>query len=342
MAYRRGFFIGGSAGCIEALLSIVQDLPRDFPAPILVVVHISPDSPGYLPEILSRRGQITAFNAADGMILRDGHIYIASPDRHILVNKRGEIETPRGPRENRSRPAIDPLFRSVALSFGSRAVGIVLSGGLDDGAAGLRAIKMCGGTAIVQDPADAIVDSMPINAMRSATVDYCVPASRIASLMSELAQEEPEGKLVALEGRERRQIEQEVEIAGVAKDGFAIQEFGAPSLFACPECHGALMRVRGDDPVRFRCHTGHAYSAESLLAELRETTEQAIWGAVRSLHEEAMLLGHFAEHWEDIDPTAAEEYRKQARAVLRRAEQVRGAPDEGSAASDQVQFGIRR
>ncbi|MBS0234812.1 MAG: chemotaxis protein CheB [Proteobacteria bacterium] len=331
MPYPRVFAIGASAGGIEALLAIVQDLPSGLPAPILIVVHISPDSPGYLPEILARNGPLPATNAVDGSLMQGGHIYVARPDRHLIVNKGGKIATPRGPRENRSRPAIDPLFRSVALSFGARAVGIVLSGGLDDGAAGLRSIKMCGGTAIVQDPADSIVDSMPMSAMRNATIDYCLPASEIAFRISELAHEEPERKLMAVEKQERKQIEREVAIAGKSSEGFAIREFGTPSIFTCPECHGALMRIRGDNPVRFRCHTGHAYTAETLLSELRETTEQAIWGAVRSLHEEAMLFDHIAEHWEEVDPVTAGYYRDQAKAMLARAEQIQRTTDEGYA-----------
>ncbi len=263
--------------------------------------------------------------------MQAGHIYVAPPDRHLLVDKLGKLETPRGPRENRSRPAIDPLFRSVALNFGARGVGIILSGGLDDGAAGLRAIKMCGGTTIVQDPADASVNSMPLSAMRNATIDYCLPASEIAFRMSELADQEPERKIMVVEKQDRRQIEREVAIAGKSTEGLAIREFGTPSIFTCPECHGALMRVRGDNPVRYRCHTGHAYTADTLLSELRETTEQAIWGAVRSLHEEAMLFDHLAGHWEDLDLQTAKDYREQARAILLRADQIQRTTDEDPA-----------
>jgi two-component system chemotaxis response regulator CheB len=208
--YNRVFAVGASAGGIEALLTIVQQLPADFPAPILIVVHISPDSPGYLPDIMAQNGRLPATNSIDGTIIENGRIYFAPPDRHLVVDKYGKLHTPRGPRENYSRPAIDPLFRSVALGFGERSVGIVLSGGLNDGAAGLRAVKLCGGTTIIQDPSDAIFNSMPLNAMRNTTIDYCLPASEIGSQMSKLAQQRPTEKPVSIPPVTRQQIAREI------------------------------------------------------------------------------------------------------------------------------------
>ncbi len=210
MNYNRVFAVGASAGGIEALLTIVQQLPADFPAPILIVVHISPDSPGYLPEILAQYGRLPATNGIDGTVIENGRIYFAPPDRHLIVDKHGKLQTPRGPRENCSRPAIDPLFRSVALGFGTRSVGIVLSGGLNDGSEGLRAIKLYGGTTIVQDPSDAIVNSMPLNAMRNTTIDYCLPASEIGSQISKLAQQRPAIKQASIPPTTRQQIAREV------------------------------------------------------------------------------------------------------------------------------------
>lgn len=328
MAYRRVFAIGGSAGGFDALLAIAQGLPADLPAPILIVIHTSPESPGYLPDILSRRKQVVAKNAVDGEFMQNGQIYVARPDHHLIVSKTGKLETPRGPRENRSRPAIDPLFRSVALSFGARAVGVVLSGGLDDGAAGLRAIKLCNGTTVVQDPSDALVDSMPMNALRSTTVDYCLPASEMARLISELASKEPEVRLPMLEGSNREHIKREVAIAAQSAPAMTIKEFGTPSIFTCPDCQGALLQIADAAPTRFRCHTGHAYTMETLLASLRERTEQALWTAARSLQEEAMLLEHLATHRQDLDVVAAKRYRDQAHALLLRADKIQRAENK--------------
>jgi two-component system chemotaxis response regulator CheB len=325
MTHQKVIVIGASAGGFEPLLRIVSELPADLRAPLFVVVHIAPESPGYLPEILASRGSLPAKNAIDGDLMRNGHIYVAPPDRHLTIHKNGRMRTPKGPRENRSRPAVDPLFRSAALAFGSRVIGAVLSGGLDDGSAGLRGIKMCGGTTIVQDPADAIVNSMPANALRNATVDFCRPASEIAPLIVRLVEEESERIQPHLEPVMRKQLEKEVEIAENSYKAPAIKDFGLPSIFTCPDCHGALLKVRGDRPVRFRCHTGHAFTAETLLAEMGEATEQAIWGAVRSLQEEAMLLGHLADHWQEIDDATAKEYRRKAKAAMDRADEIRGA-----------------
>ena len=323
MTYDSVVVIGASAGGIDALKLIAEKLPADLAAPVLVVMHVSPDSPGYLPEILAGCGPLPAANARSGDILRNGMIYVAPPDRHLLVESNGRIRTPRGPRENRSRPAIDPLFRSVALGFGSRGIGVILSGMLDDGATGLRGIKLCGGTTIVQDPVDAIVDSMPLSALRSVTVDYCRPASEIGPLIARLTKTRKLRTDVVMEESMRRQLETEVAIARDASDAAAIMEFGTPSTFTCPECHGALLKLRGQRPLRFRCHTGHAFTADSLLAELNGATDQVVWDAVRAIQEGAMLLTHLAEHWEGVDPTVAERYRGQVGAALHRADLIR-------------------
>jgi two-component system, chemotaxis family, protein-glutamate methylesterase/glutaminase len=244
------------------------------------------------------------------------------------VEKNGRLRTPRGPRENRSRPAVDPLFRSAALAFGSRVIGVVLSGGLDDGTAGLRGIKMCGGTTIAQDPSDAVVNSMPLNAIRNATVDYSQPAREIGTLIAHLVAEPAPKSAVRLEDNMRRQLETEVSVASDPARSEAILAYGVPSPFTCPECHGSLLRLRGERPMRFRCHTGHAFTADSLMAELNATTEQAIWNAVRVVQESAILHRHLADHWEATDPAAAAEHRQKAQAALRKADVIRTATSE--------------
>ena len=179
--------IGASAGGLDALRTIVSGLPADFPTPICIVVHTSAQSPGLIDSIIARAGPLPAVVASDHERLRPGHVYLAPADRHLLIEP-GVVRLSRGPREHRFRPAIDPLFRSAAQVFGPAAVGVILSGSLDDGTAGLSIIKRLGGIAIVQDPNDALFPSMPASALRHVLVDYCVPLSDIASILVEVTQ----------------------------------------------------------------------------------------------------------------------------------------------------------
>jgi two-component system chemotaxis response regulator CheB len=188
MAAQRIVVIGASSGGIEALRQLVGGLPPDFPAPICVVLHTSPQSPGLLGKILANAGALPSATAATGMQLKAGHIYVAPPDHHLLIEP-GGLCLGRGPKENRSRPAIDPLFRSAAQVYGHGAVGVILTGNLDDGSAGLRTIKQLGGIAIVQDPLDALFPAMPINALRHVAADYTVPLSE---MVGALCEERPE------------------------------------------------------------------------------------------------------------------------------------------------------
>jgi len=196
--------LGASAGGIEAITTILADLSVDLPAAVFIVVHVAPQSPGHLAGIFDRAGPLPVQNAHQGQTFSTGRVYVAPPDRHLLLGANGRILLSRGPRENLSRPAIDPLFRSAALAFGPRVIGAVLSGGLDDGCAGLRGIKMCGGTTIVQDPTDAVADSMPRNALRSTDVDYCQSARRLGQLIDKLVRAELQDVSVPLEGKRMR------------------------------------------------------------------------------------------------------------------------------------------
>jgi two-component system chemotaxis response regulator CheB len=325
--------IGASAGGLEALSAILSGLPGELPATVFIVMHTAPNSPGYLVEILSNAGPLPVRYARNGERFRKSAAYIAPPDHHLLLSSDGKMEVVRGPRENRTRPAVDPLFRSAALAFGSRVVGIVLSGGLDDGTAGLRGIKMCGGVAVVQDPADALVSSMPASALRNVSVDYCKPAQALADLISHLVQGEAPAP-VRLENNMRNLLEIEVEIAK-GRASTRPSEFGDASLFTCPECHGTLMRIRGERPPRYRCHTGHAFTGDSLLAELSEATEEAIWNAIRSLQENSMLMSHLADHWREANPAMAAELLRNAKAAQERADAMRGIAAEHPAISEE-------
>jgi two-component system, chemotaxis family, protein-glutamate methylesterase/glutaminase len=285
--------VGASAGGIEALRTLVGALPPEFPAPICVVTHTSPESPGVLDAILSRAGPLPAINVRDANRLEPGRIYVAPPDYHLLVEP-GRVRVTKGPRENGFRPAIDPLFRSAAQVYGPRTIGIILTGNLDDGTAGLWAVKQLGGVAIVQDPADASFPEMPTNAMQHAKVDHVVPIAALAPLLVRLTtQAAPEEPAEAVP----EHLEVEVKISGENNPYEAgLEKLGTPSSYACPDCHGVLLQLREGERVRFRCHTGHAYSIVSLLAAVGEGIEDAMWNAIRSLEEAALLMERIAEH----------------------------------------------
>lgn len=290
------FAVGGSTGALDALQKMAAKLPADFPAAICVVLHVAADSPGLVPSILSKAGPLPASHPEDGEPIEPGHIYVAPPDYHLVVGEKRRLRLGRGPKENRFRPAIDPLLRSAALVMGKRACGVILSGALDDGVAGLAAIKGQGGAAIVQDPADAAVKSMPQAAIRAVCgIDRVAPASQLAGAMLELAaQYTPAVKEPVMSD----DLEKETSFAlDVEFDTNAIRSLGDPSLFTCPDCHGVMVKLRQANPPRFRCHTGHAYTLASLAAAQHEHVEDALWSAIRALEEQALLLGHFAEHF---------------------------------------------
>jgi two-component system chemotaxis response regulator CheB len=293
--------IGASAGGIETLRELVRDLPADFPAPIAIVLHTAPQSPSILHEILSRSGALPAIAPRDRERLSPGKIYVAPPDYHLLVEP-GVVRVVKGPRENRFRPAIDPLFRSAAQVFGPAAIGVILTGSLDDGSTGLWTIKQLGGVAIVQDPDDALVPSMPRSALETVNnVDYVVPLGGIAPLLTRLTSVEAVGGTVAVP----EHVAIEVKIAkeeDPVKSG--VHQLGSPSPIACPECHGVLLELKEANRVRFRCHTGHAYSAESLLAEINASIENALWNAIRSMQEGSLLMRQMTEHYERTHPAS--------------------------------------
>jgi two-component system, chemotaxis family, protein-glutamate methylesterase/glutaminase len=266
----RIFVIGASAGGLEAMRKLLSLLPRDFTAPILVVIHTSEDAPGLMPAVLQRTSRMTVLNATDGELLLPAHVYVAPPNHHLQVEL-GHMRLIQGPSENRHRPAIDPLFRSAALTYGSAAVGIVLSGYLDDGSAGLLRIKQAGGIAIVQDLEDAIVPDMPRNASERVDPDYSLPIREVAPLMVRLASEPVAAPTKAVE---------------MSKDILSSNEdSGTPSVFTCPECHGTLWESEDGGTLRFRCRVGHAFTADSMLQDQQLEVERALWAALRVLEE---------------------------------------------------------
>jgi two-component system, chemotaxis family, protein-glutamate methylesterase/glutaminase len=313
--------IGASSGGLEALRVLVAALPRDFSAALAVVMHMSPQSPGVIHEILSRSGPLPAVSARTGERLHAGRIYVAPPDHHLLIEP-GRARLTKGPKENRFRPAVDPLFRSAAQIYGPRAIGVVLSGNLDDGTAGLWTIKRLGGTAIVQDPADAMYPGMPQSALAHVAVDHCVPLAEIAPLLVQLTSAtpgeapQPSDVPAALEVEVKIAKEEDPLRAG-------IESIADPSKIACPECHGVLLQLKEAGRVRFRCHTGHAYSADSLLAEIGEAGEAAIWNAIRALQEGGLLMRQLAEHSDIAHNGRAAALRERADDWERRANVLR-------------------
>ncbi len=304
MTKRDIIVIAASAGGVEALMAIASSLPRDMHASIFVVLHQPPSGKSMLPILLSRVGSLPATHPRDGESIRPGHIYVAPPDLHMLL-EHGVIRLARGPRENRHRPSADPLFRSAAHQYRDRVVGVVLTGSLDDGSAGLLAIKRHRGIAVVQDPADALFSGMPQHALDVTAVDYCVPLPLIGPTLVEIAMGSVAAKEPAVPCTSD-DLEFENRIAQA--DERAIEDDhrpGQPSAFGCPECGGVLWEIERDQIVRFRCRVGHAYSAESLLASQTEGMEAALWSALRSLEEKAALTKRLAERAEHQSQRAA-------------------------------------
>jgi len=272
--------IGGSAGAIGALADIVGELPADFPAALFVVIHIPANTASVLPQILARRCGLSAGYPSDGDRIERGRIYVAPPDYHLVIGD-GSIGVTRGPRENGHRPAIDPLFRSAARAHGPRVVGVILSGNLDDGSAGLREVTLRGGIGIVQDPAEALYPGMPRNALERGNGHHALPIAQIGAFLARIVREPTTG--VKISSAESSMSE-------------PVQTFDNPAALACPECDGALREEGNGDHVHFRCHVGHAYSPESLVAAESERLERAMWTALRCLEENAALARRMATH----------------------------------------------
>ena len=318
--------VGGSAGSLEPLKTLVSQLPGNLAASLLVVVHIPSDGASILPEILKSAGQLPALHPADGQRIEPGVIYIAPSDHHLLVED-GHVKVTRGPRENRHRPAIDPLFRTAARSYGSRVVGIVLSGLLDDGAAGLMAIRMRGGLGVVQDPVEASYPEMPAHALQYSGADCVLRVNEMANLLVNVSQEQPRGKSSRVEGSvPNRNVEDRADLEGSGNK----EKEGTPSPFACPECHGVLWEVKEGELLRFRCRVGHAYTANALRAAMSEATEDALWAAMRALEEKAALMRRLAPR---SATRLAGAYEEEAQAYDKHAESIRGILGESQKAA---------
>jgi len=264
--------MAASAGGVEALMSVIGNLPADTEAAVLVVLHIAPVGPSVLPAIIGRHSRLPASQPADGEEMRPGHVYVAPPDHHLILED-DRLRVVRGPRENGHRPAADPLFRSVAFCCGTRCAGVVLSGALDDGTSGLAAIKDAGGLTVVQDPEEAAFPGMPLNAINYVHPDHVASTHEIAQILTRFAKEVT---TMSEEGTVR------------PDDAGELPFDEAPSEFTCPDCGGSLWMV-GDRPMRFRCRVGHSFSADSLTLGKQDAIESALWAAIVALEERADL-----------------------------------------------------
>lgn len=289
MDTQRIIVIGASAGGVEALLNMAPLWSPNLPAPVVIVLHIGPHR-SLLPDLLSAKGPNPAVFAQTGMVPCPGMVYVAPPDQHVLVKGR-KLVLVRGPKEHHTRPAIDPLFRSAALELGRRVVGVVLTGMLDDGAAGLHAIKACGGTALVQDPDEAPEPSMPLQAIAGTSVDHIVRLDEMANIINFLAH--PLDSVPPNEAPGWLRIEHEVSLGtGMAELG----RIGLPSRFTCPDCGGSLFEISEGKPLRFICHTGHSFGILSLAALQDNAAEDFLWAALRALQEKEALLRKLSEN----------------------------------------------
>lgn len=320
--------VGTSAGGLSALKKLISQLSEDFPVPVLVVRHISPDATGnVLLDELNKLNTVKCRHAKSGNNLKPGHLYLAPSDHHLLIGENLKMQVTKGAHENRSRPAIDPLFRSAAVAFGTGVIGILLTGYLDDGTAGMKAIERCGGTCIVQDPDEAEYPAMPRNALNNVAVDYCLTIAEMGPVLYKLISRKP-GK--------RQRVPEDVLIEAkiaerVLSDLSSVNKLGDQAPFNCPGCGGVLWKVGKDKDLRFRCHTGHAYTAASLLAEQTEKIEETMWTALRMFEERKNLLTEMAGGKKGVGSQSALERANRSqvhidriRAILKTAENENG------------------
>ncbi len=311
--------IGCSSGGLDALKTLVPKLSADLPAAVLIVQHILPDSRSLLPTILNGFSPLPAKTAEDGEICQKGTIYVAAPDHHLLVVG-DRLQLTRTARENRSRPSVDVLFRTAATSQGPRVIGVILTGNLDDGAAGLRAVKECGGLAVVQDPDDAGWRGMPDAALRFVEPDHIAPLAGLADLLNSLAGGEVEDAAVggAALGIESGMDSEE------NSNAESVERIGNLVPVTCPDCGGPLWEIEGQPAPRFRCHTGHAFGMESLVAGYSEVTERSLWTALRVMDEKTRTLERIArEHGERSHKRAAQAFEERASEARQDAEEIR-------------------
>jgi two-component system chemotaxis response regulator CheB len=286
--------IGGSAGAVEAVTQIVRALPRGLPAAVAVVVHHYERAPSVFGRILSRFNTLPPVTVEDEVPLEPGHIYVPPSDRHLVIEP-GRLRVNRAAKENRARPAVDPLFRSAAKAYRHRVMGIILTGNLDDGTAGLMAIKRAGGITAVQDPDEAMFPAMPRSALDFVDPHYRVPLAEIPPLI-----------VAAAEGRLSAKNQGRPGNGSPSQPGHLVP-------LTCPSCHGALQEIDDGKAISFACHTGHTFGVDSLLAGQDEDVETALWSAVRALQEKVFFLDRLAKRAEEHASTTMRDRHERER-----------------------------
>lgn len=330
MAGRDIIVVGASAGGVETLRRLVAELPEDLPAAVFVVLHMAPHTGSALVGILARQTKIAVEHPSDGDPVRLNRIYVALPDCHLALID-GQIRVTAGPKENGHRPAVDTLFRTAAASYGSRVVGVVLSGTRDDGTAGLLAIHARGGVAVVQDPEEAIFPGMPLSALAGDHPDHVLSVSGIAAVLSELARSDPPASEDPEETRAAPvadALDAELRWADPALSDHRPSDppLGRPSGYTCPECHGGLWEIEDGPLPRYRCRVGHGYSAHSLLAHQAADVDAALWTAYRALDEQAALLRRLSDRARERQAdVTAQHFRVEAAKVARQADMLKTA-----------------
>ncbi|MGH6671308.1 MAG: chemotaxis protein CheB [Xanthobacteraceae bacterium] len=321
MANRDVLAIGTSAGGVQALLFLARNFPSDFPASVLITIHLPSHVRSSLDQILSRAGPLPAVFASDGETIRRAHIYIAPPDRHLLLDG-DRLALGSGPRENNSRPAIDPMLRSAAVCCGARAVGVVLTGTLGDGASGLWAVRQCGGLTVVQDPHDAAFPEMPLTALNRTKADHVVRLAHMPALLASLAHQ-PAGEAAPRPSG----VAYEVEIARNGRSAMdKMDDLGRRSVLACPDCGGVMWEIDEEGLLRYRCHVGHTYASEMMSVALDDSLRRALASALRALEERVALAQKLyrqavdAGHW-----LLAETWSQKARECEREMNVIRDA-----------------
>jgi two-component system chemotaxis response regulator CheB len=282
--------IGASAGGVQALRALVAELPADFPAAVLVVLHLAPAGTSVLPQILARAGNLPASGAIDGEEIVGGRIYAASPDCHLTIED-GRLAVRRGPRVNGHRPAIDSLFRSAAERFGAGVAGVILSGVLDDGSAGLAAIKARGGRTLVQDPDDALYTGMPRNAIDRVEPDEVLSAQELGRALAQIAAGPPP-RPPDIGHPPAPEAEVFLEVERGATDA---PHPGTATGLSCPECNGGIWEMYENGQDVYRCRTGHEFAPETFVAMQADQVERALWTALRSIEERAAMHRRLAE-----------------------------------------------
>lgn len=327
MGNRDIIVIGASAGGVESLAEFVAELPEDLAAAVFVCIHFPQFGTSVLPQILNRAGPLTAVDASDGAEIVAGRINVAPPDYHLLFEG-NRMRLVRGPKEHGVRPSIDPMFRSAAINYGRRVIGVILTGTLDDGTSGLMAVKRHGGVAVVQNPASAPFPSMPESAIKHDAVDHGADHDDIPALLVELTSAPLHGRLpqedVMRDVDDDTAKETEYAAFDLHRIGDADNHPGHVSAFSCPDCGGVLWELQEDALVRFRCRVGHAWSSDGLLSQKGDTFDAALWTALRALEESAALSRQIASRSHGRASIAVRDrFRQQAEEYERRAAVIR-------------------